>query len=74
MKVIDDDDEFFPLRNIELTNIFRTATYSVRTQDASEDDAAHFRIASPRNIFMIAGRLRMSANVSGYLRRRRGMK
>ena len=24
MKVIDDDDEFFPPRNIELTNIFRT--------------------------------------------------
>ena len=25
MKVIDDDDENFPPRNIELTNIFRTA-------------------------------------------------
>ena len=25
MKVIDDDDEIFPPRNIELTNIFRTA-------------------------------------------------
>ena len=27
MKVIEDDDEFFPPRNIELTNIFRTAIY-----------------------------------------------
>ena len=27
MKVIDDDDEFFPPRNIELTNIFRTTMY-----------------------------------------------
>ena len=27
MKVINDDDEIFPLRNIELTNIFRSSRW-----------------------------------------------
>ncbi len=29
MTVINDDDEIFPPRNIELTNIFRTPIYSL---------------------------------------------
>ena len=43
MKVIDDDDEFFPPRNIELTNIFRTAT------SMAESFAAKLQVAGEQN-------------------------
>ena len=89
MKVVDDDDENFPPRTIELTNIFRTTTCSDSDNEiaekaltllAGDEDGLGrayiwntFRLASEGQYYHGGGTFGTSAWISIYPRERLGI-